>query len=216
MQIFFFLSLNDTKVSDLITFSEMEKNINKCHVSIIVFKLFIIIFQIKLVLRFFIWHKRCWRNWLQRVNFGKRVSERAFPSSQTARHRFTARSVSCFRESRFLCRDWVLRRGGGPLVASLSASCACELHSEGMRALERESQTMSMTNGDAWPLRRNRPFETPRRGPAGAPSIHSLILARPSPFASSSLSFSLSFLSLLLCFLRWALTEIDLRSSLME
>lgn len=82
------------------------------------------------------------------------------------------------------------RRRGGPLVASLSASCACEPLSEGMLASKRGSQTMPMTNGDAWPSRRSRPFETPRRGSGRCP-VHFLILARLSLFAPSLFALSL-------------------------
>jgi len=88
------------------------------------------------------------------------VSERAFPSSQIARHRFRTRSVSCFLAS--CAENW----GGGPLVASLSASrCACEPHSEGMQVSEREEAKQYrwlMETRDP----RERVFKTPRRGPS--------------------------------------------------
>lgn len=116
-----------------------------------------------------------------------------------------SRNLASCAESR------ALRRGGGPLIASLSATCACEPHSEGCeRSREKTKQCR-------WLMETRDPREgvDPSKRRVGAQPVPrlSLILSLSHGCHLSLPSFCLSFS---LCFLRWVPTEIDLRSSLTE
>lgn len=138
----------------------------------------------------------CFNSYLVRKTLERLVARRnsgnAFPSGRSRPRRplgtASRLGVSHISGNLASCGDSRVLRSGGPLATSLSASYACEPHSERVQTSERGSQTMPMTDGDAWPSRRSRLFEMCRVEGPGRYPIH--------PFSHSRAAVTFRFFPL--------------------